>query len=123
MAVIFEKESRTFSEYLLIPNLTERDCVPDRVDLSTAIVRYRKGEEESRMRINIPIVSSIMQAVSDSGMAIALARSGGLSFIFASQSIESQVDMVRRVKKYKAGVVTSDSNLKPDATLSDVLAL
>ena len=123
MAVIFEKESRTFSEYLLIPNLTERDCVPDRVDLSTAIVRYRKGEEESRMRINVPIVSAIMQAVSDSGMAIALARSGGLSFIFASQSIESQVDMVRKVKNYKAGVVTSDSNLKPDATLSDVLAL
>lgn len=123
MAVIFEKESRTFSEYLLIPNLTERDCVPDRVDLSTAIVRYRKGEEESRLRINVPIVSAIMQAVSDSGMAIALARSGGLSFIFASQSIDSQVDMVRRVKNYKAGVVTSDSNLKPDATLSDVLAL
>ncbi len=123
MPVIFDNESRTFSEYLLIPNLTERDCVPARVDLSTAIVRYRKGEEESRMRINIPIVSAIMQAVSDSGMAIALARSGGLSFIFASQSIDSQVEMVRKVKKYKAGLVTSDSNLKPDATLSDVLAL
>lgn len=123
MAVIFDKESRTFSEYLLIPNLTERDCVPERVDLSTPIVRYRKGEEESRLRINIPIVSAIMQAVSDSGMAIALARSGGLSFVYSSQPIESQVEMVRKVKKYKAGLVSSDSNVKPDATLADVLAL
>jgi IMP dehydrogenase len=123
MALIFEKESRTFSEYLLIPNLTDRDCIPERVNLSTAVVRYRKGVEESRLRINIPIVSAVMQAVSDSGMAIALARSGGLSFIFASQSIESQIDMVRKVKKYKAGFVISDANVKPDATLTDILAL
>lgn len=123
MALIFEKESRTFSEFLLIPNLTERDCVPERVDLSTAIVRYRKGTDESRLNINIPIVSAIMQAVSDSGMATALARSGGLSFIFASQPIVNQVEMVRKVKKYKAGFVISDSNVRPDATLEDVLTL
>ena len=86
MAMIFEQESRTFSEYLLVPNLTGRDCVPDRVDLSTSIVRYRKGHEESRLHLNVPVVSAIMQAVSDDGMAIALARCGGLSFIFSSQS-------------------------------------
>lgn len=123
MAMIIDEVSRTFSEYLLIPNLTTRDCIPERVNLSTPIARYRKGEEESRIHIHIPLVSAIMQAVSDSGMAIALARCGGLSFIFASQPISSQVEMVRKVKKYKAGFVTSDSNVKPDATLADVLAV
>jgi IMP dehydrogenase len=123
MAMIFDKESRTFSEYLLVPNLTSRSCTPDRVDLSTAIARYRKGEEESPLRINIPVVSAIMQSVSDAGMAIALARSGGLSFIFTSQSIESQAEMVGKTKRYKAGFVTSDSNATPDATLADVLAI
>ncbi|NLO37318.1 MAG: IMP dehydrogenase [Clostridiaceae bacterium] len=123
MAMIFEQESRTFSEYLLVPNLTTRDNTPENVDLSTAIVRYRKGKEASRLSINIPLVSAIMQAVSDDGMGIALSRSGGLSFIYASQSIDSQADMVRKVKKYKAGFVTSDSNVTPDATLADVLAI
>ncbi|MDD2441184.1 MAG: IMP dehydrogenase, partial [Eubacteriales bacterium] len=123
MAMIFEQESRTFSEYLLVPNLTTRDNTPENVDLSTAIVRYRKGEEKSRLSINIPLVSAVMQAVSDDGMAIALSRSGGLSFIYASQSVESQAEMVSKVKKYKAGFVTSDSNVTPDATLADVLAI
>lgn len=123
MAQIFEQESRTFSEYLLIPNLTSRDCTPDNVNLSTAIVKYRKGVEESRLKVNVPVVSAIMQAVSDDGMAIALARSGGISFIFGSQSIENQTAMVRKVKKYKAGFVPSDSNLTPEATLEDILAV
>jgi len=123
MATIYEQESRTFSEYLLIPNLTARDCTPDRVDLSTGIVKYRKGAAECPLKINVPLSSAIMQSVSDSELAIALARSGGLSFIYGSQSITSQVDMVRKVKKYKAGIVLSDSNLHPDATLADVLAV
>ena len=123
MAMIFEQESRTFSEYLLVPNLTSHSCTPDKVDLSTSIARYHKGGEPSRLSINIPIVSAIMQSVSDDRMAIALARYGGLSFVFGSQPIESQTEMVNRVKKYKAGFVTSDSNATPDATLSDVLAI
>ncbi|NLW11838.1 MAG: IMP dehydrogenase [Clostridiaceae bacterium] len=123
MAQIFEQESRTFSEYLLIPNLSTRECTPENVNLSTPIVKYRKGEEESRLKINVPVVSAIMQAVSDDGMAIALARSGGISFIYGSQSIESQAAMVRKVKKYKAGFVPSDSNLTPEATLEDILAV
>jgi len=105
MAMIFEQESRTFSEYLLIPNLTTRICTPDRVDMTTGIVKYRKGVETCPLRINLPVTSAVMQAVSDSGLAIALARTGGLSFIFGSQSIASQAEMVRRVKKYKAGLV------------------
>ncbi len=123
MATIFEQESRTFSEYLLIPNLTTEKNTPDQVDLSAPICKYRKGQEESKLKINIPVVSAVMQAVSDDGMAIALARCGGMSFIFQSQSIESQCEMIRKVKKYKAGIVASDSNVSPDATLADVLAL
>ncbi len=123
MAYIFSEESRTFSEYLLVPNLTSRECIPENVSLKTALARYRKGEEESSLSINIPLVSAIMQAVSDDRMAIALARSGGLSFIYGSQSIASQAEMVHRVKKYKAGFVTSDANVKPDARLADVLAV
>ncbi len=123
MAKIFEEESRTFSEYLLIPNLTTAVNTPDQVDLATPICKYRKGVEEPKLTINIPMVSAIMQSVSDSEMAIALARSGGISFIFQSQPVESQCEMVRKVKKYKAGLVTSDSNLTPDNTLADVLEL
>ena len=123
MAKIFEQESRTFSEYLLVPNLTTEDNTPDKVDLSAPIAKYKKGQEESRLKINIPMVSAVMQSVSDDGMAIALARCGGLSFIFQSQSIESQCDMIMKVKKYKAGIVESDSNLSPDDTLEKVLEL
>jgi IMP dehydrogenase len=123
LALIFDEESRTFSEFLLIPNLTSRNCSPAKVDLTTAIARHRKEFEPSPLRINIPIVSAIMQSVSDDGMAIALARSGGLSFIYCSQPIESQAEMVRRAKHYKAGFVTSDSNVMPNARLSDVLSI
>ena len=123
MATIFEQESRTFSEYLLVPNLTTEKNTPDQVDLSAPVCKYRKGQEESKLKINIPVVSAVMQAVSDDGMAIALARCGGMSFIFQSQSIESQCEMIRKVKKYKAGIVASDSNVSPDATLEDILRL
>jgi len=123
MAQIFEQESRTFSEYLLIPNLTTERNTPDQIDLSAPICKYRKGEEESKLKINIPMVSAVMQSVSNDSLAIALARCGGMSFIFQSQSVESQCEMIRKVKKYKAGIVASDSNVSPDDTLEKVLAL
>ncbi|MGI6579769.1 MAG: IMP dehydrogenase [Saccharofermentanales bacterium] len=123
MAFIYEELSRTFSEYLLVPNLTERTCVPANVSLKTPLIRYRKGEEESPISLNIPYTSAIMQSVSDDKMAIALAREGGLSFIFGSQTIENQAEMIRNVKKFKAGFVPSDSNLPPEATLTDVIKL
>ncbi|MDO5738162.1 MAG: IMP dehydrogenase [Eubacteriales bacterium] len=122
MAKIYPELSRTFSEYLLIPNLTERECTPDKVNLQTPLAKYKEGEE-SRIKLNLPFVSAIMQAVSDDQMAIALARLGGLSFIFGSQTIESQAEMVRRVKRYKAGFVVSDVNLDAESTLEDVLRL
>jgi len=114
--------AHTFAEYLLIPNLTEKHHVPESVSLSTPLVKFGKGEEPA-LSLNIPFTSAIMQSVSDHNMAIALARCGGLSFIYVSQPIEQQVAMVREVKKFKAGFVISDSNVKPDTTLDDVLAL
>ena len=123
MAFYFEEPSRTFNEYLLVPGYTSEDTVPANVDLHTPLVKYRRGEEEPAISLAIPMVSAIMQAVSDDKMAIALATEGGLSFIYGSQSIEDQAAMVARVKDYKAGFVTSDANLSPDMTLADVVAL
>ncbi len=123
MAKYYDIDSRTFNEYLLIPNYTDENCRPDRVSLKTALVKYRPGEEDQVLHLNIPLTSAIMQSVSDSGLAIALARSGGLSFIFGSQSIESQAQMVERVKNFKAGVVISDTNITPDGTLGEMLEL
>ena len=122
MAYYFEEPSRTFSEYLLLPGLTKKDCIPSKVGLSTPLVKFKKGEEPA-IKLNVPVVSAIMQAVSDDNMAVALAKSGGLAFIFVSQPIESQAEMIRRVKKHKSGFVVSDSNLKPEDTLRDVLDL
>ena len=123
MASIQSELSRTFSEYLLIPNLTSKECIPDNVSLKAPLIKYRKGEEESPISLNIPFTSAIMQSVSNDDLAIALARSGGMSFIFSSQPINSQAEMIRKVKKYKAGFVPSDTNLPPEATVTDVIKL
>ena len=123
MAFIYSEPSHTFSEYLLIPGYTSEDCIPDRVSLKTPLVKYRKGQEECPISLNIPMTSAIMQSVSNDTLAIALAKEGGISFIFGSQSIESQAEMVRKVKNYKAGFVVSASNLTPEHTLADVLEL
>ena len=122
MARYCEEASRTFNEYLLVPGYTGEDDTPDKVSLAAPLVKYKKGEEPS-MTINIPLTSAIMQSVSGDRLAIALAREGGISFIYGSQSVAAQAEMVRNVKSYKAGFVKSDSNLSPEATLADVLAL
>lgn len=122
MAVYLNDVSRTFGEYLLIPGLTTKQCIPTNVSLKAPLVKF-KQEEKPAIELNIPFVSAIMQAVSDDGLAIELARNGGLSFIFGSQPIDQQAEMVRKVKKFKAGFVESDSNLTPEHTLSDVYAL
>ncbi|MBQ4090594.1 MAG: IMP dehydrogenase, partial [Clostridia bacterium] len=123
MAYYYQEPSHTFSEYLLIPGYTGEDCVPNNVSLKTPLVKYRKGQEESPITLNIPLVSAIMQSVSDDKLAIALAKEGGISFIYGAQTIENQAAMVARVKNYKAGFVVSASNLTPENTLKDVLAL
>ena len=122
MAYYYNEPSRTFSEYLLLPNLTRKECVPDNVVLKTPLVRFTKGETPA-LTLNLPFASAIMQAVSDHNMAIALARCGGVAFIYGSQPISEQAEMVRKVKNYKAGFVVSDSNLTPEQTLRDVVAL
>ena len=123
MAYYYPEPSHTFSEYLLIPGYTSEDCIPNNVSLKTPLVKYRKGTEEPAISLNVPMTSAVMQSVSNDTLAIALAKEGGISFIYGSQSVQSEADMVRRVKAYKKGFVTSDSNLPPEATLADVLDL
>ncbi|MGN0445436.1 MAG: IMP dehydrogenase [Acutalibacteraceae bacterium] len=122
MAYYFDEPSRTFGEYLLVPSFTGGDCIPANVDLKTPLVKFKKGEEPA-ITLNIPMVSAVMQSVSDDTMAIALAKEGGLSFIYGSQSIEDEAAMIARVKNYKKGFITSTSNLTPENTLADVLDL
>ena len=123
MAYYYPEPSHTFSEYLLVPGYTSEDCIPDKVTLRTPLVKFRKGQEESPISLNIPLTSAVMQSVSNDTLAIALAKEGGISFIYGSQSIESQAAMVSKVKHHKAGFVTSASNLTPENTLADILAL
>lgn len=122
MAIFINEPAHTFNEYLLIPGYSSAECIPANVSLKTPLVRYRRGEQSAIM-MNIPMVSAIMQSVSGDKMAIALATEGGVSFIYGSQSIEDEAAMVSRAKNHKAGFVTSDSNISPDATMADVVAL
>lgn len=123
MAYFFEEPSHTFDEYLLVPGYTSADCIPANVSLSTPVVRYnKKAGEKCPLTMNIPMVSAVMQSVSNDTLAIALAKEGGISFIYGSQTIEDQAAMIARVKSYKAGFVTSDSNIKPDQTLNELVA-
>ena len=122
MAFYFNEPCHTFNEYLLIPGYSSAECTPDNVSLKTPVTKFRKGEEPA-IQMNIPMTSAIMQSVSNDTLAIALAKEGGISFIYGSQTIEQEAAMIGRVKSYKAGFVVSDSNIQPDKTLKDILAL
>ncbi len=122
MAYYFNEPSHTFSEYLLVPGYSSAECMTSNVSLKTPLVKFKKGEE-SAITMNIPMVSAIMQSVSGEKLAIALAKEGGVSFIYGSQSIEDEAAMVRRVKNHKAGFVASDSNIRPDQTLAELIEL
>ncbi|MBR3402371.1 MAG: IMP dehydrogenase [Parasporobacterium sp.] len=122
MATYIDEPSRTFNEYLLIPGYSSSECIPSNVSLKTPLVKFRKGEEPA-IKMNIPLVSAIMQAVSGDRLAVALATEGGVSFIYGSQSVEDEAAMVKRAKDHRAGFVESDSNLTPEDTLADVIAL
>ena len=122
MAYYFKEPSRTFREYLLVPGYSSAECQPQNVSLKTPLVRFKKGEEP-KLSLNIPMISAIMQSVSNDTLASALAKAGGVAFIYGSQTVEDQAEMVRRVKAHKAGFVPSDSNLTPEHTLKDVLDL
>ena len=123
MAYYFPEPSHTFNEYLLVPGYSSAECIPANVSLQTPVVKYKKGQEECPLTMNIPLVSAIMQAVSDNNMAVALAKEGGISFIYGSQTIEDEANMIRAVKSYKAGFVVSESNIRPDQTLQDIINL
>ena len=122
MPFIYDEPSHTFGEYLLIPNYTSEECTPQNTSLKTPLVKFNRGEEPA-LSLNIPLVSAIMQSVSNDTLAVALAKEGGVSFIFGSQTIENQAEMVRRVKKYKAGFVVSDSCVTPENTVADLVEL
>ena len=122
MATFINEPSHTFNEYLLIPGYSSSECVPANVSLKTPLVKFKRGEEPA-ITMNIPLVSAIMQSVSGDRLAVALATEGGVSFIYGSQSVEDEAAMVKRAKSYKAGFVKSDSNLSPENTLADVVAL
>ncbi len=122
MAKLINEPSHTFNEYLLIPGYSSEECIPSKVSLKTPLVKYKKGEEPA-IALNIPLVSAIMQSVSGDKLAIALATEGGISFIYGSQTIEEEAAMVKRAKSYKAGFVKSDSNIRPDSTLADIIEL
>ena len=122
MATFINEPSHTFNEYLLIPGYSSAECIPSNVSLKTPLVKFKKGEKPA-IEMNIPMVSAIMQAVSGERLAVALATEGGVSFIYGSQSIEDEAAMVRRAKSHKAGFVKSDSNLTPDMTMAEVVAL
>ena len=122
MAFYFEEVSHTFNEYLLVPGYSSEHCIPANVSLKTPLVKFKKGEEPA-ITMNIPLTSAIMQSVSGERLAVALAKEGGVSFIFGSQTIEEEAAMVARAKNYKAGFVVSDSNITPDASLADIIAL
>jgi IMP dehydrogenase len=122
MAKIIDDISRTFNEYLLIPRLSKREHVTSNVEISASIQRWTKASGPKRT-LNVPMISAAMQAVTGSNLAIALARKGGCGFIYCSQSIESQAEMVRDVKMHKAGFVQSDSNLSQHSTLMDAVKL
>jgi IMP dehydrogenase len=122
LAYYFNEPSHTFGEYLFVPGYSSKECSPANVSLRTPVTKFKKGEQP-QISMNIPLVSAIMQSVSDDKLAIALAREGGISFIYGSQSIENEADMVARAKNYKAGFVTSDSNISPNQTLADILKI
>ncbi len=122
MAFYYDEPAHTFSEYLLVPGYSSEKCIPDNVDLRTPLVKFKKGEKPA-ITMNIPLVSAIMQSVSGENLAIALSKEGGISFIYGSQSVEDEAAMIARVKSHRAGFVSSDSNIRPDSTLADILAL
>ena len=122
MPKIINEPAHTFNEYLLVPGYSDENSIPANVSLKTPLVKYKKGEQ-AKITMNIPLVSAIMQSVSGDKLAVALATEGGVSFIYGSQSIADEAAMVKRAKSHKAGFVVSDSNVSPESTLADVIAL
>ncbi|MFC2082636.1 IMP dehydrogenase [Candidatus Bipolaricaulota bacterium] len=112
--------SRTLTEFRLLPGLTTPRTSIDSISLTTPLVRSSNDEES--VMLHAPVLAAAMQAVSGPSMAIELARLGGSAVVFCSQSIESQADMVAKIKSHKAGFV-EPRTLSPDTTIRQVEAL
>lgn len=109
----FAKKGFTFDDVLLMP--AESHVLPNEVDLSVQLT--------DKIKLNIPIMSASMDTVTDSRMAIAMARQGGLGVIHKNMSIEAQADEVRKVKRSESGVIIDPFYLTPDHLVSDAEAL
>ena len=105
------KEGLTFDDVLLIPGPSE--VLPRDIDVSTQLTR--------NIRLEIPIMSAGMDTVTETRMAIAIAREGGIGVIHKNMSIEEQAKMVDRVKRSEHGVITDPFYLSPNNTIQDAL--
>lgn len=112
--------SRSLWEYVIKPGYIPNELTHDVVDLSTPLVKYRSAKEEPQLKLNLPFLSAAMQSVTGPDMAIAMAREGGLGVVYCSQPIDKQAEMVRRVKEYKAGLVTLDV-FSPEHLIGDAI--
>lgn len=109
----FARDGLTFDDVLLVPAAS--DVVPTQIDVSTWLTRS--------IRLNIPVVSSAMDTVTEHRLAIALAREGGIGFIHKNMTVEEQAGMVRKVKRSENGMITDPITLPPDKTVGDALDL
>ena len=106
------REGLTFDDVLLEPGASE--FMPAMVDVSTQLTRD--------IRLNIPLLSSAMDTVTESRLAIAMAQAGGIGVIHRNLSTQAQLDEVRRVKRFESGIVYNPITLSPDQTLADAKA-
>jgi len=107
------REALTFDDVLLVPGASS--VLPSTADTSTQVTRT--------IRMNIPLLSSAMDTVTESRMAIAMAQSGGIGVIHKNLDVEAQAQEVRRVKRFESGIVYNPITLTPNQTLADAKAL
>ena len=105
----FVKEALTFDDVLLIPG--KSDVEPKDVNISTHLTK--------KIKLNTPLMTAAMDTVTESEMAIAIAREGGIGIIHKNMSIEAQADMVDRVKRSENGVITNPFYLSPEKTVAE----
>lgn len=114
---IINEPSRTLMEYRLLPGLSTAETAPESISLRTPLV-YSENNEK-KYYLNIPLVSAAMQSVSGAKMGIELAKLGGAAFIYSSQTIQSQAEIIAKIKNHKAGFVKPKA-VKPDMTIEEM---